>query len=81
MSPTHPIECVFHILLRRVVYGFGETNCCLCLGETRWTARYAAIYVRTGDVKGFRCAVAMLADQSEQRSRMGVVCRERFFIY
>ena len=48
------------------------------LDETRWTAEDAAIYVKPGDIHGFVRAIATLADQPEQRSKMGAIGRERF---
>ena len=47
------------------------------LDETRWTADGAAIYVELGNVREFGRAIVMLADQPDQRMKMGKIGRER----
>jgi glycosyltransferase involved in cell wall biosynthesis len=47
------------------------------LAETRWTAGDSAMYVEPGDIREFGRAVVRLADQHDQRLKMGTLGRER----
>lgn len=47
------------------------------LDETRWTAEGAAVYVEPGDIKEYGRAIVRLADQPDQRLKMGEIGRNR----
>jgi len=47
------------------------------LDETRWTAGDAAIYVEPGNIQEFGRAIASLADQPDERSRMSDIGLKR----
>jgi glycosyltransferase involved in cell wall biosynthesis len=48
------------------------------LKETHWTAQEASLYVAPGDTRGFARAISVLADDTDQRARMGTFARHRF---